>query len=183
MILSILSILNPVSWVKKGVVCLRRPRLEIYYDPDETYHQALDIGFNRVLGNFAHVMVRNNGKNVARNCIGELRRIEVLKETRFQNVREYRHIMKLKWAHEKDFASKDIEPDIPRRLDVCYIHKGYDTVHFFTEKYPSGNRTDFPPGEYKIKIKVKSDNAKGVEKEFIVKYDAGKFDSLVIDNF
>ena len=179
---TILGILNPFDLIKKVINYFNRSRLEIYYDPNETYHKAIDVSFKRVLGNFAHVMVRNHGKNMAKNCAGELRDIEVLKNNKFQSIPGYRNIMSLKWAHEKDFSPKDIEADVSRRLDVCYVHQGYDILHFFTEKYPSGNQTDFTSGEYKVKIRVKSDNTKSVEKEFIVKYDVGKFDSLRIKN-
>lgn len=90
--------------------------------------------------------------------------------------------MQLKRAHEKDFSPQDIEKDRPRRLDVCFVHEGYDIVHFFTQKYPSGNQTDFRPGTYKIGIRTKSDNAKSIDKDFVVKYDAGNFNSLKIED-
>ncbi|MBI5356427.1 hypothetical protein HZB78_02340 [Candidatus Collierbacteria bacterium] len=149
---TILGWLNPISWIQKGSIYISRPQLEVYYDPRETYYKARDLGFNAVLGLFCHVMVRNKGKNTAVGCVGELKSIKLLKNDVFQNVSEYRNIMRLKWAHEKDFSSKDIDTDTPRRLDVCYVHKGFDILHFFTEKYPSGNQTDFPPGEYKIRV-------------------------------
>lgn len=181
-ILTILGILNPVKLIKKIVNYSNRPRLEIYYDPAQTYHKARDLSFGGVLGNFAHVMVRNSGRNVAKNCVGELRTIQLFRNNKFQNISEYRNIMTLKWAHERGLYPVDLETDPPRRLDVCYVYQGYDILHFFTEKYPSGNQTDFPPGEYKIKIRIKSDNAQTVEKEFIVEYDTGQFDSLRIKN-
>ena len=62
------------------------------------------------------------------------------------------------------------------------MHQGYDILHFFTDKYPCGSQTDFPPGKYKIKIRIKSDNTKDADKEFIVEYKVGEFNSLSIDN-
>lgn len=177
---AILGMLNPVTLITKIISYINRPLLEIYYDPKETYHKARDLGFNGILGNFGHVMVRNNGKRFANNCVGELRQIEIYQNNNFWRTPGYRNIMTLKWAHEKDFSPKDIEKEVPKRLDVCYVHQGFDTLHFFTEKYPSGNQTDFPPGVYKIKIRVKSDNSKSTEKEFIVSYEAGRFESLEI---
>ena len=179
---TILGWLNPISWIQKGLIYISRPQLEVYYDPRETYHKARDLGFNNVLGLFCHVMVRNKGKKTAQGCVGELKNIEGLKEGKFQNISEYRNIMCLKWAHEKDFSSKNIDTDTPRRLDVCYVHEEFDTLHFFTEKYPSGNQTDFLPGKYKIKVRIKCENASTVEKEFIIQYKAGEFDSLRIEN-
>lgn len=177
-----LNIINPLNLLKALISYINKPNLEIYYDPNETYHKARDISFDGVLGNFAHVMVRNNGKYLAKNCVGQLRSIKKFINGEFQDVPEYRNIMTLKWAHEKDFSPKDIDKDSPRRLDVCYVHEGYDVLHFFTEKFPSGNQTDFPPGLYKIKIRVSCDNANSSEKEFIVRYEAGNFNSLRIEN-
>lgn len=178
----ILGWLNPLSFLRAISSYLDRPRLEIYYASKETYHKAIDLSFNKTLGLFCHVMVRNKGKTTAKNCKGELRSIQQLNNKAFQNIEEYKNIMTLKWAHEKDYSPKDID-DVPRRLDVCYVHEGYDIVHFFTEKYPSGNQTDFPPGEYLIRIRVKSDNTSSIERSFIVKYKEGDFDSLRIEDY
>jgi len=186
---TILGILKPIldilklmiGMIGKAINYFNRPKLEIYYDPNETYHKRTVISTN-LLGNFAHVMVKNNGKSTAKNCVGELRSVEVLKNNQLQKVPGYVKIMSLKWAHERDFSPKDIEVDTPRRLDVCYVYQGLDILYFFIDKYPSGNQTDFPPDEYRIKIRIKSDNAESVEKEFIVKYYAGNFDSLEIKN-
>lgn len=168
--------------VKEIINYLKRPRLEIYYDPNKTYHTAKDLSFQGVRGNFVHVMVRNNGRHTAKNCIGELGSIKEFKNGKFQDAPGYRNVMQLKWAHEKNFSPKDIDKDYPKRLDVCYVHEGYDILHFFTEKYPSGNQTDFPPGKYRIKIRAKCDNGETSEKEFIVKYEAKDFHSLRIED-
>ena len=72
---TILGVLNPINLIKIVINYFNRPQLKIYYDPNETYHKARDLSFNGVLGNFAHVMVRNDGKNAAKNSIGELRSI------------------------------------------------------------------------------------------------------------
>ena len=106
-IFTILGFLNPVNLVKKIFDYFNRPRLEIYYDPSEIYHKVRDLSFRGVLGNFAHVMVRNNGKKTAKNCVGELRSIQLFKDNKFQKIPEYRNIMRLKWAHEKDFYPID----------------------------------------------------------------------------
>jgi len=168
--------------VKKLMKYFDSPRLEIYYDPAETYHKAHDLSFGRILGNFAHVMVKNKGRGVAKNCMGELVSIEELKNKTYQSVPGYRKIMQLKWAHEKDFSPQDIEKGRPRRLDVCFVHEGYDIVHFFTKKSPTGNQTDFPPGIYEVEIGVKSDNSESARNSFIVRYEAGKINSLRIED-
>jgi hypothetical protein len=179
-ILTILGWFNPINLIGIITNLFTQPKLEIYYDKNETYHKVKDLSFNRITGNFAHVMVKNKGRRTAANCIAELRSIEIQNNGTYQHIPEYRKIMRLKWAHEIDFMPKDIETDIPRRLDVCYVHQGYDIIHFFTEKYATGNQTDFQPGKYRISIKVKCDNAKSVDKVFIITYQRGNFDSLEI---
>ncbi|MFH1661910.1 MAG: hypothetical protein ABIA02_02340 [Candidatus Falkowbacteria bacterium] len=175
---TLLEFINPA----KIIGFFKRPKLEIYYDEKETYHKVPDLTYNGILGNFGHVMVRNTGKTVAKNCVGKLRLIELYKDNKFQAVPEYRNVMDLKWAHEEDFYPKDIEPDDNIRLDLCYVHDGHNIIHFFTKKYPGGNQTDFLPGLYKVKIKVNSDNAKSIEKYFKVEYKSGDFNSFKIDD-
>ncbi len=179
----LLGWISPGVWLKKVYDWLMRPSLEIYYDPEQTYLEAIDRSFHDTVGLFVHVMIRNNGKTPARNCIGELRRIEVFSSGKFNDVREYRNIMQLKWAHEDTYAPKDIDPGDSKRLDVCYVHQGIDVLHFFTKKYPSGNQTDFLPGTYKITIRIKSENTKNIDGTFVVKYNAGNFRSLKINTY
>ncbi len=168
--------------VKRLMKHRNKARLKIYYDPAETYHKLRDLSFRGTVGNFAHVMVKNKSRSVAKNCIGELMGIKELKGNQYLRVPGFRNIAQLKWAHEPDFSPKDIDRDSPRRLDLCYVHQGYDILHFFTKKYPTGNQTDFPPGIYKVEIGVKSDNSKSVRNSFIVRYEAGKFNSLKIED-
>lgn len=180
LLIAILGYINPL----KIIAYFRKPKLEIYYDAKETYHKAIDIAFNNVMTNWGHVMVRNKGKGkiTAKNCVGKLQSIKLLKNNKFHIVPEYKNVMTLKWAHEEDFSPKDIEPNSSIRLDLCYIHESYDIIHFFTKKYSSGNQTDFPSGIYKIKIKINCDNAKSAENYFTVELKSGDFNSLKIDN-
>lgn len=177
-ILTILGFINP----GKIIGFLKKPSLEIYYDEKETYLKARDLAFQGIVANFGHVMVRNKGRTIAKNCIGKLKSIELYKDNKFQAVPEYKSAMDLKWAHEEDIYPKDIDPNDSIRLDLCYAHDGLDIIHFFTKKYPNGSQTDFPPGLYKVRIRVNCDNAKSVEKYFTVLLKPGDFNSLKIDN-
>lgn len=177
-VLSILGFLNPL----KIIAYFGRPKLDIFYDANETYHKAVDLSFNNILGNFGHVMVKNTGKTTAKNCVAKLQSVDVLRNGEFVSVPEYRNIMTLKWAHELDFLPKDIDSDYPVRLDLCYVHQGNDILRFATKKYPGGNQTDFLPGKYRVKIKVNCDNTSSVEKSFIVELLSGDFNSLQISN-
>lgn len=176
--LTFLGYLNPF----KIIEYINRPKLEIYFDANETYHIRRDMAFNETLSNWGQVMVRNNGKKTAKNCVGRLQSLEILKDNKFQAVPEYMNIVTLKWSHENNFNPKDVDPGYPVRSDLCYVHENYDILHFATEKHPSGSQTDFPPGTYKVKIKINCDNSKSVEKEFVVKLNSGNFKSLEISN-
>lgn len=182
LILIIISWLNPWNIYKKVKERICGPKLCIYYDSKETYYKAKDLSFEGIEGLFTHVMVKNTGKEKAKNCLGQLINVKRKEDKQYKAIPEYRNIMRLKWAHEKGFVTKDIYPDMPARLDVAYVHRGYDILHFFTEKYPAGTQTDFLPGEYKIKIRVTSDNTKSTDREFIVRYTGGQYESLSISD-
>ena len=86
----------------------------------------------------------------------------------------------LKWAHEKDYDPKDIEPDLPRRLDLCYgLERKPNQLSFFTIHKPDGNLTIYPPGTYRVKVRVDSENASLVDKYFIVNFKGG-WDQITI---
>lgn len=179
---TMLGLINPLKNIVENVLTyLTKPRLEIYYSPEETYHKAHDYSRNK-LGIFCHLMVKNKGRTVAKRCVGELRSIKKLVSGDFKNVHGYRSIMQLKWAHELDYLPKDID-ETPVRLDLCYVHEGDDILHFFTKKYPNGSQTSFLPGQYLVEVRVKSDNAKNSDGKFIIEYNKGSLDNLKIKKF
>ena len=159
-----------------------RPRLELYFDPMMTYHVASDQAFRGIRGMFAHVMLVNHGWKTASKCRGLLS--EVHTETRlsaFEPAPRFKNPVELHWAHEPlDCFAKDIPPDEPTRLDVCYAHEGYPMLHFFCEKLPRGVQTDFPPGRYKIRIRVRSEGGATCTRRFLVAFD-GNFRSVYLE--
>jgi hypothetical protein len=70
---------------------------------------------------------------------------------RFSDGRKMIHIfMKptswcLKWAHEMDFEPRDIKPDIPRRLDLCYATEGAfaERIRFSPARNPEVTKRTF----------------------------------------
>lgn len=171
-ITGILGLLNPLNWVEKGCKYLRRPKLRIYLDPNKTYHTRALADLGGTPGFFCHLMVRNDGKEVAKACQGRL--IEVNSrgpDGEYQPHPDFVNPVVLKWAHEPDFGPRNIEPDLPRRLDLCYaVQARPGVLSFFTHKVPSGNRTDFPPGTYRVKVRTDSENAATVGGTFTVSY-------------
>ena len=149
-----------------------RPVLDLYFDKNETYHVAQTVNEQGALGFYCHLMVKNKGKSTAPKCRGRLIAVEMLDDDG--------HVIKhpnfnspavLKWAHEPDFAPKDIEPDLPRRLDLCYVISSRpQTLSFFTEKRPLGNRTDFDRGVYRVTVRIDGDNLRPNDGQFLVKH-------------
>ena len=102
-----------------------------------------------------HFIVYNEGRTPARNaqarlmCVDRLTEFgEPRPETGFTAPRT------LKWANEVDFNTRDIEPDEPRRADLCYAVEGESVMHFFAGRVGVGVQTLFPPGRYRVRVRV-----------------------------
>ena len=135
--------------------------------------------------NQRHVRARhliNHGWKTASKCRGLLS--EVHTETRlgaYEPAPLFKNPVELHWAHEPlDCFAKDIPPHKPTRLDVCYAHEGYPMLHFFCEKLPRGVQTNFPPGRYKIRIRVRSKDGATCSRRFLVAYD-GNFRNVYLE--
>jgi hypothetical protein len=175
LILSILSFLNPFAWIGKGIKYYKRPKLVVYYDANETYKTRGIVGQNNTPGFFCHVMVKNDGNKIARSCRGRVINIQMEDENgNFRKHEMFSAPMILKWAHENDFNPKDIEADLPRRLDLCFgMQVQPNNLFIFTEHKPDGNLKIYPPGRYQLKVRIDSENAKTVDRYFIVEFKGG----------
>ncbi len=169
---AIVGLLNPLNWIEKGLKYSRRPILRVYFDESETFHTRRLTDMNNVLGFFCHLMVSNDGKETAKDCGAQLIQVEIRDQSgQFISHKDFLNPVVLKWAHEPDFGPKDIDQDIPRRLDLCIAVQSQPSFFSFaTHKIPSGNRTDFPTGEYRVKVRVRSKNAQSTDGIFLVKY-------------
>ncbi len=172
LLLSILNFLNPFFWINKVIKYYKRPKLVVYYDANETYHLRGIAELNNVQGFFCHLMVKNDGKEIAKNCRARLIDVQIEgKNGNFTKHKMFSAPMILKWAHEKDFNPKNIENDIPRRLDICYgIQTQNNSLFIFTEHNSDGNLKIYPPGKYKFKVRIDSENAKTVDGCFAVEF-------------
>jgi hypothetical protein len=81
LILSIIKFLNPIAWISKGLRYYRRPKLVLYFDPNETYYTSRLVDQNNTPGFFCHVMVKNEGKDIAKNCRGRVINIQIEDES------------------------------------------------------------------------------------------------------
>ncbi len=179
MSLSWAFIKDVLSWAKNLAF---RPKLRIYFDPSQTYHVAPDLAADGINGMFLHVMIVNRGRTTARKCRALLFEVDSeAKPGAFGPAPLFRNPVELHWAHEDiDCLAKDIPPEQPMRLDVCYANEGHFQLHFFCEKRPRGVQTDFPPGRYKVRIKVRSDDGATCSGRFLLAFD-GDFRKLYME--
>jgi hypothetical protein len=159
-----------------------RPRLKLYFDQKMTYHVVPDLAVGGIRGMFAHVMVVNPGRKTATKCRALLSEVHTEASLgAFEAAPFFKNPVELHWAHEPlDCFTKDIPPNEPTRLDVCYAHEGVPQLHFFCEKRPRGVQTDFPPGRYKIEIRVRSENGATCSQRFLVAFD-GNFRNVHLE--
>lgn len=179
-----------VSFVWNGFKKLRafrkRPRLEVYFDANECYHDPPIEGDRR--GFFCHVIVRNTGKATARKCKGRLIQVEIIASGRLVRHPEFNNPVLLKWSYEPNFDPKDIESDIPCHLDVCYARESNpEILSFFCPKHASGNRTDFPHGVYIVTIRCDGERLDGgrlkhKDAKFLIRHQ-GAWNEIAVESF
>lgn len=169
-ITAILGLLNPLKWVKEGWKYLRQPKLRVYFDPDKTYLTVAVANRGGAPGFFCHLMVGNDGKETARNCQAKLVKVSTREsDGGYRPHPDFVNAVVLKWAHEPDLQPRDIDPDLPKRLDLCYAVQSIpDVFSFFMHKVPTGNRTDFPAGTYRVTVCVDAENAARIDRTFVI---------------
>lgn len=176
-----LGLLNPIKWVESAVKYFRRPRFKIYFDPEETFHTRRLVDLDNAPGFFCHLMVKNVGKEVAKECRAHLIEVKVRNDDGiFLRHPDFLNPVVLKWAHEPDFGPRDIDPDIPKRLDLCMAVQPYPQFFsFFTQRVPTGNRIDYPPGDYLVRVRVRAENSSSSDNSFFITY-RGVWNQFVI---
>ncbi|MCK4730172.1 MAG: hypothetical protein KAT28_02535 [Candidatus Aenigmarchaeota archaeon] len=153
-------------------------KLYIYFDKKKTHHPR--IINDKIRGFFFHVMVKNNSKTIAKNCIGELIEVKEFKNGDYSEVNDFAPII-LKWGN-KDYGEKrDIDKDIPRPLDICFTNENNNNYLIDTDGISRGIQTQFPKGKYKISVRVKGDNTDFSYGEFYIDFD-GDWKNLKISN-
>jgi hypothetical protein len=157
----VLGLLNPVKWIEALVKYLRRPKLHVYFDPKETFHTRRLVDLRNQQGHFIHLMVKNSGKVPALRCSAQAIRVfTVAGDGSITPHPGFLSPVLLKWAHETDFAPRDIDPDLPRRLDLCVSSQPHPGLFsLMTQKTPRGTQTDFPPGTYRVTVRARAENA------------------------
>jgi len=171
------QILKVLPLVPKIRQYLRRPQLRVYFDAAQTYHIRAVVDAGGVAGYFCHLMVANDGREVAHGCQGRLLEVHQRNDdgSSVPAVNFVAPVI-LKWAHEPDWGVRDIDPRPlpPRRLDLGYaVESQPNVLRFFAPPMPLGVQTTFPPGVYLARVRVDSANARSAEGWFRVDFTHG----------
>jgi hypothetical protein len=133
------------------------PTLRVYFDAEDT---------NVIAGvpetYYTHVKVENLSDNVrAQGCVGRITRWEERQESGdFARHPRVLSPVEVKWANEPH-GSIDIEPRVPRRLDLVHaVSSQPDRINFFTAKAGVGIDTSFSPGVYRAEVRVSGANTR-----------------------
>ena len=160
-----------LTTIRRTVTYLLRPKLQVYFDAGATY-QTRDV--EGAAGYFCHVMVRTASRATARNCRGRLFEVGVRKaDGSIAPAPEFLGPTLLKWAREADFGPRDVEADRPRRLDLCFaLAAAPDQLRFPAPPNPSGVLI-FPPGVYRVRLRVTADDMRPADATFRVDFTRG----------
>ena len=167
-----------LAGIRRRMVHLLRPKLHVYFDAAATY-QTRDV--EGAAGYFCHVMVRNAGAATARNCRGRLFEVGVRRaDGSTAPAPEFPGPTLLKWARELDFGPRDVEADRPRPLDLCFaLAAAPDQLRFPAPPSPSGVLI-FPPGVYRVRLRVTADDMRAVDATFRIDFTHG-WNRIVVD--
>lgn len=152
--------LRVLAWIGGRVPALlrwlRRPRLEIYFDPSQTYHLRAISELNGTPGRFCHFMVKNTGGATAQLCRARLMSVSVHTTSGLQGHPGFVAPRSLKWAHETNFDPKEIEVGpVGRRADLCFTVQGDNRLFFLAGPAGVGVQTVFPANPYNGKYRVR----------------------------
>jgi hypothetical protein len=161
------------------------PALRVSYDSTRTPERLPVIdrrsGGRIGRGCYCHLLVSAEGGHMARGCRGRLLEVGVPDGAGgFVGHPQFKKPELLKWANEPDHRPVDIDPDCPRRLDLCMILDTHpDILIFETPKDTLGSRTDFPPGVYLVKVRLDALNAAPADGIFMLQF-GGHWDDVSI---
>jgi len=168
------------KWLWERIV---KPKLQIVVDPEKTYDKRIIQQDPIVYGLLLHVVVRNEGSGDAKGCQGYLDRIDYWNE-------------KEEWIQQKsyvrpdvlDWANLDFEPKViprkartgsppestlvegnERRLNLVETDEAWSQIfRVCTQSHGKGSKTEFPPGRYRLHVRVTSQNASTASKKVVI---------------
>jgi len=152
-----------------------RPKLEIKFEPDDTYTVAyVEQNSQRREFLFVHLNICNKSKAIAQGCKVFLLKLEQKIDNQFEEVPINTHLT-LKWANETEengFKGLEIPGEYRRRVDLAHgLHRNNQIFTLFIEGGPRGVPNGFSQGEYRFTIQTSGINTNTVTKKFILKWN------------
>jgi hypothetical protein len=142
---------------------LWRPVLRIEFDSAHEPYVNFDLEGQKRPTAYYRVVVRNSGRKRAENCEGFLATIERYDLGQRASTDLLGKPERLKWAHEADFTSIEVESGgETRKLDLFYIHEDEpNKLNLFIKpnEFQTGMPDSVDSANYLFKIKIVSSNA------------------------
>jgi len=154
-----------------------QPRLRISYDPTKSKDKAYTADAGMRLACYYHLQVLNEGRGVAKRCKPVLETVESLDNSSLR----LRKPEQMHWANEPTLEPVDIERNQARRLDLVFLFQDDRNINFFIPPppIPVGTTRVFPPGRYRVRVRVTPEAGKPGVGQFTLLTD-GTWDALEI---
>lgn len=140
------------------------PRLRVYFDPKETYHEVSLVNYDGTpqQGNpisfWIHAMVKNKAFGESKKAVVYLQEVWELVGKSYKPLNNFNVALVLKWSHEKYVVPKNILPRAKRRVDMGHIQNNSSIFVIETEHFPSGTIRDLGLGHYLFVLVATADN-------------------------
>jgi len=169
---ALLSMAYP--WGKRLLQHWRRPVLEFVLPEHESERYiTLPLADGKGDGRFVAVKVRNCGRSAATGCY-----VRLLALFRRETEGDWRRVIEIRdpemvpWANrglERGYACETVETDIPLTISLCVCRSVEPKAVLFQireageidgRQFADGRQRAFAEGEYRVLLRVYSDNAK-----------------------
>lgn len=134
------------------------PRLRIYFDVKETYHERVLVDVSGTPKSYwIHVMVKNRAFGESKKAMGYLQEVWI-KNDKYVLLKDFNVALPLKWSHERLVEPKNILPKRTKRMDLGHIRDNDKRFFIETEHFPSGTARTLTPGNYLFVVIATADN-------------------------
>ena len=182
-----LDISKVLSWLNK----LFAPRVRLYFDPNQTFHNVPNTltapNVNIGASIWVHICVRNRSRRTFKNVRAVLMRVWTKnKMNQWIRMNGFNVELPLHWAHTGGKFTKDVLPERQKaplpQIDLFMIPQLSPSMNVATNvAAPTGTIKQFPSGHYIFGIVCEASNAKTGNIFLEVTYSGGFQNPTVIE--